>query len=171
MTPQAIQHPRDIYKEVCIQMTNRTTAIAKNLRRRSTEAEKLLWNHLRAKQMHGLRFRRQEPIGRYIVDFLCYEVRMVIEVDGGQHCAAKARDNERDDWLKNQGFNVLRFWDNAVLTNIEGVLEVIRKITSPSPNPSHQGRGVSRAGSHHGRENRKNDLRSTDGSWEERSIE
>jgi very-short-patch-repair endonuclease len=96
---------------------------------------------LRAKQINGLRFRRQEPIGQYIVDFLSYEVRMVIEVDGGQHARAKARDNERDEWLTHQGFRVLRFWDNEVLNNIEGVVETIRKATSPSPSPSRQGRG------------------------------
>jgi very-short-patch-repair endonuclease len=122
-------------------MTDRLGAIAKHLRRRGTEAEKLLWNHLRAKQLHGLRFRRQEPIGRYIVDFLCYEVRMVIEVDGGQHAGAKVRDNERDEWLTSQGFNVLRFWDNEVLMNVEGVLENIKDQVSPSPSPSRQGRG------------------------------
>lgn len=122
-------------------MTDRLGAIAKHLRRRGTEAEKLLWNHLRAKQLHCLRFRRQEPIGRYIVDFLCYEVRMVIEVDGGQHAERKLFDKERDDWFVSQGFRVLRFWDNDVLTNIEGVLEKIREQITPSPSPSRQGRG------------------------------
>ena len=122
-------------------MTDRLGAIAKHLRRQGTEGEKLLWNHMRTKQVHGLKFRRQEPIGKYIVDFVCYKRNLVIELDGGQHAEQKQRDNERDNWLASQGFNVLRFWDNEVLTNIEGVLEVIRKITSPSPNPSRQGRG------------------------------
>ena len=141
MTSQAIQNPKDIYEEVFIQMTNRTTAIAKNLRRKRTEAEKMLWNHIRAKQLHGLKFRGQEPVGKYIVDFVCYEKNFVIELDGGQHVGQKKGDNERDSWLASQGFRVLRFWDNEVLMNVEGVLENIKDQVSPSPSPSHQGRG------------------------------
>ncbi len=79
-------------------------SIAKILRRKSTDTENLLWKHLRAKQIEGLKFRRQEATGTYIVDFVCYEKRIVIEVDGGQHSMT----------------------ENEVLTNIEGVLEVIR---------------------------------------------
>jgi len=80
-------------------------------------------------------------MGRYIVDFACHEKRIVIEVDGGQHVQDKERDRERDQWLKEQGYNVLRFWNNEVLQNIEGVLEAIRNsLLSPSLNPSHQGR-------------------------------
>jgi very-short-patch-repair endonuclease len=122
-------------------MTKGIAAIAKILRKRSTEAEKMLWNFLRAKQLHGHKFRRQEPVGRFIVDFVCYEKNLVIEVDGGQHAAQKQGDEERNNWLASQGFNVLRFWDNEVLGNIEGVMEVISKTLSPSPSPSHQGRG------------------------------
>ena len=76
--------------------------------------------------MEGYKFRRQEPIGNYIVDFVCQEKKIVIEVDGGQHSAERERDFERDRWLKIQGYKVLRFWNNEVLTNITGVLEVIR---------------------------------------------
>jgi very-short-patch-repair endonuclease len=119
-------------------------SIAKHLRKRGTDAEKLLWNRLRAKQMNGLRFRRQEPVGQYIADFLCYEVRMVIEMDGGQHAERKLFDKERDDRIVSQGFRVLRFWDNEVLTNIGGVLERIREQISPSPSPSPGGRGWGR---------------------------
>ncbi len=117
--------------------------IAKNLRKRSTHAEILLWRHLRAKQLEGLKFKRQQPIGNYIVDFVCFKKRIVIEVDGGQHAIEKDKDRERDKWLEGQGFRVLRFWNNEVLMNTEGVLEVIRGelFESPSPNPSHQGRG------------------------------
>lgn len=100
--------------------------IAKNLRKRSTDAEKLLWRHLRAKQLEGLKFRRQEPIDNYIADFVCFENRIVIELDGGQHAIEKERDIERDNYLKKHDFIVLRFWNNDVLTNIGGVLEVIR---------------------------------------------
>jgi very-short-patch-repair endonuclease len=120
---------------------NRMTILAKDLRKRSTDAERNLWNKLRAKQTQGLKFRRQEPIGRYIVDFVCYERQLIIEVDGGQHTATIAEDSARDTWLSSQGFKVLRFWDHEVLTNIQGVLESILEALSPSPNPSHQGRG------------------------------
>lgn len=107
-------------------MSNDMTSIAKILRKKSTDTENLLWRHLRAKQMEGLKFRRQEAIGKYIVDFACYEKRIVIEVDGGQHSMMENEDNTRDQWLKDEGFKVLRFWNNEVLTNIEGILEVIR---------------------------------------------
>jgi photosystem II stability/assembly factor-like uncharacterized protein len=94
----------------------------------------------------GLKFRRQEPIGQYIVDFVCYERRLVIEVDGGHHATSKNKDEVRDKWLKGQGFKVIRFWNNDVLKNPSGVLEEIIKycalFVSPSPNPSHRGRGT-----------------------------
>jgi very-short-patch-repair endonuclease len=122
-------------------MKDRITTLAKDLRKKSTDAEIDLWNLLRAKQIQGLKFRRQEPIGRYIVDFVCYERQVIIEVDGGQHAAAIAEDSARDSWLSSQGFKVLRFWDHEVLTNIEGVLERILEALAPSPNPFHQGRG------------------------------
>jgi len=101
-------------------------SIAKTLRKNFTETERLLWRHLRAKQMKGYKFRRQEPIGPYVVDFICQEAKVIIEVDGGQHSVEKERDLERDRWLEEQGYKVLRFWNNEVLTNIHGALEVIR---------------------------------------------
>jgi very-short-patch-repair endonuclease len=90
--------------------------------------------------MNGLKFRRQEPIGNYIVDFVCYEKAVVVEVDGGQH--SEAVDSDRDAWLRSQGFNVLRFWNHEVLTKIEGVLEMILRNCaqkSPSPTPPIKG--------------------------------
>jgi len=78
--------------------------IAKNLRKKSTDAERLLWRHLRAKQLEGFKFRRQQPIGNYVVDFVCFENRIVIEVDGGQHAIEKEKDSERTKWLESQGF-------------------------------------------------------------------
>ncbi|MBI4684871.1 MAG: endonuclease domain-containing protein [Nitrospirae bacterium] len=86
----------------------------------------MLWKHLRAKQIEGLKFRRQQPIGNYVIDFICLEKSLVIEVDGGQHADNK-KDEERDAWLKSEGFKVLRFWNNEVLTNMKGILEVIRE--------------------------------------------
>ncbi len=103
------------------------TLIAKNLRKKLTDTERILWTRLRAKQLEGLKFRRQEPIGEYIVDFVCYERGIIIEADGGQHSSEKEKDAVRDKWLKKEGFKVLRFWNNEILTNIEGVLEVIRE--------------------------------------------
>jgi very-short-patch-repair endonuclease len=98
---------------------------AKSLRQNSTEAENLLWLYLRAKRLNNLKFKRQQPIGSYIVDFICFEKRLVIEVDGGQHAEQVKLDSIRDKWLKVQGYKVLRFWNNEVLVNIDGVLETI----------------------------------------------
>jgi len=111
---------------------------ARNLRKSSTDAERYLWRYLRRDQLEGFKFRRQQPIGRYIVDFVNFKRRIVIEVDGGQHAIERGRDRKRDKWLREEGFEVLRFWDNDVLKNIEGVLEIIRAklLLSPHPNPN-----------------------------------
>jgi very-short-patch-repair endonuclease len=90
-----------------------------------TDTELRLWTRLRAEQIDGYRFRRQVPIGPYVVDFACLKARLVIEVDGGQHAQAKAQDDRRTAWLASQGFRVLRFWDNDVLLQTDGVLEAI----------------------------------------------
>jgi very-short-patch-repair endonuclease len=118
--------------ETNLKKRNKIT-IAKKLRINSTDTEKYLWKYLRGRQLEGFKFRRQHPIGKYIADFINLERKIIIEVDGGQHLENK-KDKLRDRWLKEQGYEVLRFWDNEVLTNIEGVLELIReKLLSPSP--------------------------------------
>ena len=125
------------------------TEAARTLRKESTDAEKLLWKHLRTKQLDGLKFRRQEQIGRFIADFVCYERSLIIEADGGQHAVEKEKDDERTAWLNSQGFTVLRFWNNEILSNPDGVLEVICNACIPplpdplalSPTLSHRGRG------------------------------
>lgn len=89
-----------------------------------TDAERKLWLALRDRRLAGFKFRRQVPVGPFIVDFLCYDARLVIEVDGGQH-AEFTRDARRDQWLAANDFRVLRFWNNDVLTNIEGVLTLL----------------------------------------------
>ena len=124
-------------------MDKNLTNFARKLRRKSTNAEAYLWRYLRNRQLEGLKFRRQQPIGKYIVDFVNFENKIIIEVDGGQHNVYKERDKIRDEWLNKQGFQVLRFWNNDILRNIEGVLEVIKgKILSPHPNPlPHRGEG------------------------------
>jgi very-short-patch-repair endonuclease len=104
----------------------RHTTIAKRLRRNTTDAERLLWRHLRAKAFENLKFKRQQPIGDYIVDFVCFEKKLIVEVDGGQHALNEDDDNERAEWLNAQGFKVIRFWNHEALCNIEGVFEVIR---------------------------------------------
>jgi very-short-patch-repair endonuclease len=98
--------------------------LARRLRQSATDAEMRLWSRLRGKQLEGFRFRRQHPMGRYIVDFFCPEAKLVVEADGGQHADNEA-DSIRADWLLAQGYRVLRFWNNDVLANTEGVLLTI----------------------------------------------
>src|SRR5690606_36880806 len=86
---------------------------AKRLRRNMTDAERLLWKHLRAHRLNGHKFRRQHPIGPYIVDFVNLGANLIVEADGGQH-NENALDVDRDAWLQSQGFKVLRFWNNDI---------------------------------------------------------
>jgi very-short-patch-repair endonuclease len=92
-------------------------------------AEKLLWKYLRSRALNSFKFVRQEPMGPYVVDFACRQRRLVIEVDGGQHADNK-RDLIRDRWLTDHRYRVLRFWNNEVLENIEGVWETILSAAS-----------------------------------------
>ena len=108
-------------------MPSKMTTLAKNLRKRATEAERILWRHLRGRQLEGFKFRRQQPIGNYIVDFVCFEKWIIIELDGGQHATLTEKDSKREKWLSKRGFKVIRFWNNGVLTNICGVLELIKE--------------------------------------------
>jgi very-short-patch-repair endonuclease len=98
---------------------------ARALRRNPTDAEKKLWSVLRLQQMDGHRFRRQHPVGAYVVDFICLAEKLIIEVDGGQHASQTARDQARTEWLGSNGYRVLRYWNNDVLGNIDGVAETI----------------------------------------------
>jgi very-short-patch-repair endonuclease len=95
---------------------------ARRLRATPTAAELRLWRHLRQKQLEGFRFRRQVPIGPYIADFACIERSLIIEVDGGQHSWNEAADDRRTEWLNAHGWQVVRYWNNEVMENIEGVL-------------------------------------------------
>ena len=106
-------------------MDNPQTAIARKLRNNLTEAEKKLWYYLRNKNL-GEKFRRQQPIGPYFPDFVCLKKLLIIELDGGQHYGS-ADDKVRDDYFKKEKFTVLRFWNNEVLENIEGVLIKIKE--------------------------------------------
>ena len=100
---------------------------ARKLRRSMTSAERMLWHELRDRRLCGAKFKRQRPIGNYIVDFVCDEAKLIIEIDGGQHGfdATKADDFVRTRWLEARGFRVIRFWNPDVLENIEGVLNAI----------------------------------------------
>ena len=90
-----------------------------------TDAERALWTRLRNRQLTSLKFRRQVPIGPYIVDFVCFEEKLVIEIDGGQHAENTEADLIRTQWLENEGYRVIRFWNNEVLGNTVGVLRAI----------------------------------------------
>jgi very-short-patch-repair endonuclease len=107
-----------------------STERARALRKNPTEAERSLWKHLRLRQLHGHKFRRQQPLGRYIVDFVCFEKKLIIEVDGGQHAERFPSDAARMAWLEARGFRVLRFWNHDVLGYIEAVKEAIREALS-----------------------------------------
>jgi len=104
---------------------NRLSKLARKLRKEATEAENILWYHLRAKQLNNLKFRRQQPVGKYIVDFVCFEKKLIIEVDGGHHAENNETEKKRTQWLNDKGYTIIRFWNNEVLQNCTGVLEEI----------------------------------------------
>jgi len=122
---------------------------ARKLRKNMTDTERLLWRHLRNRELGGYKFRRQRPVGPYIVDFVCLEKKLVVEVDGGQHAGQMELDAKRSDYLKEKGYRVMRFWNNEVLKETESVLTVILSSldgnvtalspSSPSPRPSPRG--------------------------------
>jgi len=113
-------------------------SLARMLRRHSTDAEHLLWYHLRAHRMAGYKFKRQAIIGSYIVDFVCFEARLVIEADGGQHAEQVVDDKRWTALLETKGFRVIRFWNDEILFETQDVLREIhdRLINTPSPQPS-----------------------------------
>jgi very-short-patch-repair endonuclease len=122
-------------------------ARARTLRRDASDAENLPWRHLRDRQVASLKFRRQHELGPYIVDLVCDEARLIVEADGGQHAATIEADARRTAWLEARGYRVLRFWNNEILANPTGVLEVIRRVAlervgdppPPHPNPLPEG--------------------------------
>lgn len=121
---------------------------AKQMRSHPTDAEALLWYYLRGKRIFDVKFKRQVPLGQYIVDFIAKSKWVIIEVDGGQHHSDW--DRVRDEWLKSQGYQVLRFWNDEVLTQTESVLESIRlclsqKLPSPPAPLPHAGEGSEQA--------------------------
>ena len=118
-------------------------ANARSLRTASTDAERKLWSRLRGRQIQSLKFRRQHPIPPYIADFCCLERRLIVEIDGSQH--STPLDANRTARLERDGWKVIRFWNNDVLSHIDSVLEAIIQTlgdTHPHPNPSPGGRGA-----------------------------
>ncbi len=117
--------------------------LARTLRRQQTRAEQLLWSRLRNRQLEGCKFRRQQAIGPYIVDFLSVQPKLIIEVDGGQHAESALQDAQRTEYLQWLGYQVVRYWNDQVLQDVEAVMESIRAalIEIPSPPPSPGGRG------------------------------
>ena len=109
---------------------------ARRLRGSMTDAESLLWYRLRAGRLQGWKFRRQVPLGIYVVDFVCQSAALVVEIDGGQHAERIEQDAARTRWLRGRGYRVLRFWNTDVLSNLEGSLQVICDALPPSPRPS-----------------------------------
>ena len=109
---------------------------ARNLRRDQTDAEGKLWARLRTRQLCGLKFRRQHPIGPYVADFCCVERGLVVELDGGQHATQAEADQRRSTYLEQRGYRVLRFWDNEVLVSPDAVLEqIVWVLNNPHPGP------------------------------------
>ena len=115
--------------------------VARKLRKRLTDAERRIWSRLRLRQLDGMKFRRQAPIDQYVVDFLCLEKRLIVEIDGGQHTVQS--DKERTDWLESQGFTIVRIWNNEALQNTEGAVERIprRLRAGPPPTPARPRKG------------------------------
>jgi very-short-patch-repair endonuclease len=119
-------------------------ARARTLRQNTTEAEKRVWQILRSQQMNGYKFRRQVPIGRYIADFVCHEARLILEIDGGQHDRSSPQEAERSRFLQNESYRILRFWNNEVLANLDGIHATIAAELGPiTPTQTlpHQGGG------------------------------
>jgi very-short-patch-repair endonuclease len=106
---------------------------ARKLRREQTDAERTLWFRLRDRRLGGLKFPRQVPVGRYVVDFCCESARLIVELDGGQHAERSAEDAKRTADLDAYGFLALRFWNVDVLSNLDGVLETIVAAASQEP--------------------------------------
>ena len=124
-------------------LPGQTRNIARALRTTMPDAERELWSHLRSSQLNGLKFRRQYPMPPYVVDFICIEARLIVELDGSQH--SEDVDRRREAVLKARGFRIVRFWNNDVLGNTEAVLEAIfnasgGRTLTPTPLPEGEGR-------------------------------
>ncbi|GAB5489488.1 MAG: hypothetical protein Pars2KO_30580 [Parasphingorhabdus sp.] len=115
--------------------SSKTLKNAKQLRRNLTPQERTLWTKLQNRQLGGAKFRKQQPIGPYIVDFVCQEHKLIIEADGSQH-ADNPKDAQRDKWLQDRDYTVLRFWNNDIRENLDGVLFTILDAFDQNPSPT-----------------------------------
>ena len=114
-------------------MKKTSTSFARNLRSSSTDSEVKLWSRLKNRQLGNFKFRRQAPVGKYIVDFICHGKGLVVEVDGGQHMEASKADDLRTVWLETHGYRVIRFWNDQVLKETDAVLqEILRHLNQES---------------------------------------
>jgi very-short-patch-repair endonuclease len=118
------------------QVCERPREYARDLRQSQTDAERKLWWRLRDRRLTEFKFRRQHPIGPFVADFCCTEAKLVIELDGGQHTLQRSSDPARTEFLEAHGYRVLRFWDNEILTNIDGVLQRIALALHANHRPS-----------------------------------
>jgi very-short-patch-repair endonuclease len=127
----------DVPKTPAWQVLTKQRTRARKLRRDMTDAERIIWNGIRAHRMLGMNFRRQTPIGPFIVDFVCHTAWLIIEIDGGQHYEAEnmKRDAQRDAFLVSKGYQILRFSNHDVMTNRQGVLETIATAIVHAPSP------------------------------------
>jgi very-short-patch-repair endonuclease len=115
-----------------------TTTVARRLRRQQTDAERILWFRLRDRRLGGWKFRRQMSLNGFVADFSCPDARLVIELDGGQHASRTKEDEDRTRDLEASGYLVLRFWNNDVMRNLEGVLEtILSTLERQAPEPPH----------------------------------
>jgi len=105
----------------------------RTLRKNQTDAERILWNHVRDRRLAGYKFRRQHPIGPFVVDFVCLDQRLIVELDGGQHALQIEEDRERSVFLESRGYSILRFWNNEVLLNMGGVLQTMLSLLKGIP--------------------------------------
>ncbi|HEX3448307.1 MAG TPA: endonuclease domain-containing protein [Isosphaeraceae bacterium] len=124
--------------------------LARELRKNMTDTERLLWSKLRGKQFGGFKFRKQSPIGQFIVDFVCFDRKVVIELDGGQHAISVEDDKKRSEWLKSQGFQVIRFWNHEFIEDSDMVMEAIWLALQRPPTLAlpHEGGGNFKGGSY-----------------------
>jgi very-short-patch-repair endonuclease len=106
---------------------------ARKLRKNMTDAERALWLRIRRRQILGYKFRRQQPLGKYILDFVCLESKLIVELDGGQHAVQEEYDSRRSQWLTEQGFRVLRLWNHQVFKESDAVVQAIYNALLPPP--------------------------------------
>ncbi len=147
-----------------------TSGHAKKLRKNMTDAERKLWTHLRSRQLEGVKFRRQHQIGPYVVHFIAFGPKLVIELDGEHHALQLEEDSKRSDWLASNGFTVLRFWNHEVLQQTQNVLQAITERLNSlsvfqSPLPSWERDRV------RGPERKQSALRSDNGSEQASNFE